>query len=153
MLIQRAEQEDLLQILALQYLAYQSEAKLLNDYTIQPLTQTPEAVEIEYASGIILKAVDTEGLIIGSVRCRTAGDTCCIGKLIVHPEYQGQGIGTRLLLEIEKACPRTRYELFTSSKSLKNIRLYERAGYAQYQEKPLSPGLAMIYMEKRLPSC
>ncbi len=39
MLITTAELKDLQEILDLQYLAYQSEAKLHNNFTIQPLTK------------------------------------------------------------------------------------------------------------------
>lgn len=42
MKIIRAVKEDLQEILDLQYLAYQSEAKLLNNYNIPPLNQALE---------------------------------------------------------------------------------------------------------------
>ena len=38
--IEKAEREDLQEILDLQYLAYQSEARLLNNMDIPPLKQT-----------------------------------------------------------------------------------------------------------------
>jgi ribosomal protein S18 acetylase RimI-like enzyme len=148
MLIQRAEPNDLAVILSLQYLAYQSEARLINDWTIQPLTQTLREVEAEYQKGVILKAIDDAGQIIGSVRGHIEDGTCHIGKLIVNPEHQRQGIGTKLLRAIEEACPRPRYELFTSSKSLNNLRLYERLGYKRYREREASPGLTIVYLEK-----
>lgn len=113
----------------MQLLAYQSEAKLLNNYAIPPLLETLEEVEKEYQAGIILKAVDEENRIIGSVRGFVKENTLFVGKLIVHPEHQGKGFGTALLLELEKVCPQPRMELFTSDKSIKNIRLYERLGY------------------------
>jgi len=50
----------LAEILSLQKLAYQSEAKLLNDYTIQPLTQTLIELQNEfnkYGTGVILKLI------------------------------------------------------------------------------------------------
>ncbi len=100
MRIEKANLRDLREILALQYLAYQSEAALLNDYTIQPLTQTLEEVEEEFRNGIMLKAVDDAGRIIGSVRCREEGGTCYIAKLFVHPACRKQGVGTCLLHEI-----------------------------------------------------
>ena len=40
--------------------------------------------------------------------------TVYIGKLMVHPEKQHQGVGTKLLIEIESKYPQYRYELFTS---------------------------------------
>jgi hypothetical protein len=52
--IKKAALEDLPGILELQKLAYLSEAKLLNDYTIQPLMQTLEELENEDNKLIIL---------------------------------------------------------------------------------------------------
>ena len=68
MVIQKAQKEDLEEILKLQYLAYQSEANLFNDMDIPPLKQTLEEVFEEFEKGTVLKAVDEEGVIIGSVR-------------------------------------------------------------------------------------
>ncbi|PKM72958.1 MAG: GNAT family N-acetyltransferase [Firmicutes bacterium HGW-Firmicutes-16] len=148
MLIQKADISDLSQILQLQYNAYQSEAKLLNNYEIPPLKQTLEEFEHEYQIGIVLKALHDDGEIIGSVRGRVEGSTLLIGKLIVAPEYQGKGIGTKLLEEIEKAFPQKRYELFTSSKSVRNIGLYEKMGYTIFNKKRISSDLYMVYLEK-----
>lgn len=67
MIIVRAEKKDLQKILDLQYLAYQSEAKLFDNQDIPPLKQTLSDVENEYQKGIILKALDEEKTMIGSV--------------------------------------------------------------------------------------
>lgn len=90
-------------ILELQRLAYQSEARLLNDFSIPPLMQTLEEMREEFRNGVFLKAVDAGGRIVGSVRGTLRGDTLLIGKLMVHPERQGNGLGSRLLQELEKA--------------------------------------------------
>ena len=92
-----AKREDLRDILDLQYLAYQSEAEIYNDYNIPPLKQTLEKVESEFDKGVILKATDESGNIIGSVRAFSENGSVYIGKLIVHPNRQRQGIGTALL--------------------------------------------------------
>ncbi|MGM9572501.1 MAG: GNAT family N-acetyltransferase [bacterium] len=146
--IKKAEKEDLQEILDLQYIAYQSEAKLFNNPNIPPLKQTLSEVENEYQKGIILKALDENGVIIGSVRAYTANGTAYIGKLMVHPQKQHQGIGTKLLLEIEKEYPGQRYELFTSTKSQKNIALYERLGYRSFAQKQITNELRFVYLEK-----
>lgn len=146
MIVKKAEKEDLRAILDLQYLAYQSEAKLYHDPDIPPLKQTLSEVEGEFQRGIILKALDHR--IIGSVRGYRENGTAYIGKLMVHPEYQGQGIGSRLLSEIEKEFPHLRYELFTGSRSGKNIRLYERLGYRIFREEKISDDLTFVYLEK-----
>ncbi len=148
MTIEKATKSDLQKILNLQYLAYQSEAKLFQDPDIPPLKQTLAEVESEYENGIILKAVDETDIIIGSVRAHFDKGTVFIGKLMVHPEKQRQGIGTQLLLAIENEYPKQRYELFTSSKSKKNIELYERLGYHIFCGEQITDELRFVYLEK-----
>lgn len=148
MKIEKAEIKDLQKILDLQYLAYQSEAKLFNNRDIPPLKQTLEDVLAEYQKGMILKTLDEEGKIIGSVRGYLEDGTVYIGKLMVHPQHQGKGIGTKLLLSIEKEFPGYRYELFTSTKSKKNIELYEKLGYEVFSEKKITEELRFVYLEK-----
>ena len=148
MIIEKAEKKDLQIILNLQYLAYQSEARLFNNPNIPPLSQTLAEVENEYQKGIVLKAVDENNEIIGSVRACCDQGTVYIGKLMVHPKMQGQGIGTQLLLAMENEFPKHRYELFTSSKSKKNMELYEKLGYKIFKEKQIDDELKFVYFEK-----
>lgn len=148
MVIKEAEKSDLPEILKLQYLAYQSEAELYNDPDIPPLKQTLSDVENEFRNGIVLKALDENNSIIGSVRAYSENKTAYIGKLMVHPNRQRQGIGTRLLLEIEKRYPGHRYELFTGTRSEKNIALYKRLGYGIFDEKRVTEELSFVYLEK-----
>ncbi len=148
MIILRAEKGDLQKILDLQYIAYQSEARLFKDQDIPPLKQTLADVEKEYQKGIVLKALDDDKTIIGSVRAFCDNGTVYIGKLMVHPSKQGQGIGTKLLIEMEKQYPKQRYELFTSTKSEKNKVLYQKHGYKIFDEKKVTEELRFVYMEK-----
>ena len=148
MIIKKADKSDLQTILELQYLAYQSEAKLVNDYEIPALKQTYDEITQEYMKGVFLKAVDENGKIIGSVRAYISDNTAFIGRLIVHPDKQGQGIGTKLLLAIEQQCPAMRYELYTSDKSVKNIKLYEKLGYVKFKEQKISDKLNLVFLEK-----
>lgn len=60
-MIKRAEYNDLQEILALQYLAYQSEAELFGSKDIPPLKQTLDEVIEEFNNGIILKLTDENG--------------------------------------------------------------------------------------------
>jgi ribosomal protein S18 acetylase RimI-like enzyme len=139
-----AKPEDCHEIIQLQKLAYASEAKLYNDWSLPPLTQTLESLRQEFETSIILKAV-----IISSVRAKLADDICQIGRLIVHPNFQRQGIGSVLLREIEQQFTQaSTYELFTGSKSEANIRLYVHHGYAISRTKELSETLTLTYLTK-----
>ena len=146
--ITRAERCDLQQILDLQYLAYRSEAELLNDFRIPPLLQTLQELRAEFETGVELKATDGCGRIVGSVRAHTDGCTLFIGKLIVHPQRQGNGIGTEMLESIEKEYPPMRCELFTSHSSVRNLALYRRLGYRPFREREVYPGMRLVYLEK-----
>lgn len=147
-MIEKAKIEDLQEILKLQYLAYQSEAKLFNDMNIPPLKQTLEELYDEFQKGTILKVVNDVGTIIGSVRAYQKWETVYIGKLMVHPKYQKQGIGTKLLIEIENEYPNKRYELFTSTKIISNIKLYQRMGYKIFKEESVTDELKFVYLQK-----
>jgi len=150
MIIKSAEYNDLEEILKLQYLAYQSEAILNNNFKIPPLLQTLEEIQNEYNNGIFLKAVTETDEIIGSVRGYCKLGTMYIGKLIVHPYEQGKGIGSKLLLSMEQQHADLRYELFTSSMSLRNLRLYEYLGYQRFKEEQVTDELKFIYLEKNV---
>jgi GNAT superfamily N-acetyltransferase len=134
-------------ILALQREAYQSEAAIYDDYSIQPLTQSLGELAQEYERGVILKAV-LNGEIIGSVRAYSNDNTAYIGKLIVKPSHQNKGLGRQLIQEIESKFPGKRYELFTGSKSEKNIALYKKCGYTRFSDRTAAPGLTLVYLEK-----
>ena len=149
-IIAKAVGGDLPAILQLQYLAYQSEAALFGGKNIPPLQQTLDEVVAEFNTGVFLKMVDSAYAIIGSVRARESGGTVYVGKLMVHPECRHCGYGTMLLLEIEKYCPSNRYELFTSTRSLANIRLYERNGYKIFDKKTVDGDLEFVFMKKML---
>lgn len=144
----KAEQDDLQTILDLQYLAYQSEAALFGSRDIPPLKETIGELKEEYKNGIVLKLIEDDGTITGSVRAYEKDGTAYIGKLMVHPDHRCKGYGSALLTEIEKCFPGKRYELFTSTRSVDNIRLYEKMGYVIFDRKEVNEELVFVYMEK-----
>lgn len=146
--IRQAILEDVPDIMSLQRLAYQSEALLYNDFAIPPLSQTIEELSAEFQSSYVLKAISGKTL-IGSVRARTDGEACSIGRLIVHPDYQRRGIGSKLMSRIEELFPSVhRFELFTGSLSDGNIRLYKKLGYCPFRTAVLTSSVTLVYMEK-----
>lgn len=146
-MIVNAERKDLPDILALQRIAYQSEAALLQNDAIAPLKQSLEEITEEFEQGKMLKAV-LNSVLIGSVRAFSDENTCHVAKLFVSPEHQRRGYGARLLSAVESRWPHPRYELFTSSKSLGNLNLYEKMGYAPFREKRITPEFSFIFLEK-----
>ena len=145
----KSEIDDAEDLLEIQKLAYQIEAKRYNYYNFTSLKQTVEELKSLYNDHIILKAV-LDGKIIGSVRAYEKNGTCYIGMLFVHPHYHNQGIGTALMNEIEKQFKAIRYELFVGTESENNIHLYKKLGYNIYKTDAYECGdINIYYMKKR----
>ena len=137
-----------MEILKIQKLAFHGQAILYDDFTLPPLVQKLEELIQDFKTHSFLKALYT-GKIVGAVRGCAEGDTCCISRLIVHPDYQNIGIGKKLMHAIEnKFSGAQRYELFTGHKSEKNLILYRRLGYCKYKEKAQSDNVTLICMRK-----
>jgi ribosomal protein S18 acetylase RimI-like enzyme len=107
-----------------------------------------EELENEFNKNIILKLIDEKNEIIGSIRAYEENDRAYVGKLFVHPDYQNNGFGTKLLKTIEKFFENKTFELFTSSKSERNLYLYKKLGYKEYKRENISENMEMVYLEK-----
>ncbi|MEU5214177.1 GNAT family N-acetyltransferase [Streptomyces sp. NPDC020742] len=152
--ISAAADEDAEQILKLQYLCYQPEAALYDDYRIEPLTQTLEALRAELSAGCVLVARLGEE-VVGSVRGTVDADgTAEIAKLIVHPRLQRHGLGGRLLSAVEQRLAderqARRYRLFTGHRSDGSLRLYRSHGYAPVGTEQHSRRLSVVTLEKEI---
>lgn len=147
--IAAADPRDAAAILALQKLAYVSEATIYDDYSLPPLMQTLPEIQAQFADHIFLKACRDDGSIVGSVRGIMQGDTCQLGRLIVHPDARRRGLAFRLMVALEERLPQARrWELFTGHKSAGNLRLYGRLGYGEFDRKVVSERLTLIFLEK-----
>jgi GNAT superfamily N-acetyltransferase len=137
------------EILRLQKHAYLTEAELYDDFGIEPLMQTLDEIQAEFGTHIFLKA-EAGGRLVGSVRGVMRGDTCLVQRLIVDPEFQNQGLGTKLLAGIEASFPEAeRFELATGQRSERNLHLYGKLGYREFRREKISPRLTMVYLEKQ----
>jgi ribosomal protein S18 acetylase RimI-like enzyme len=149
--ISQAEPKDAEEILFVQKSAYRSEAELYNDHDIPPLKQTVNELKKQFKDHVILKAV-FNGKIMGTIRACEVGGSCYIGRIAVLPDMQNHGIGSALLKEIEGRFHPKRYELFTGSKSEKNIRFYTKAGYSVFKKAKSEHGnIEILYLEKTSP--
>lgn len=147
----KANKKDLKEILELQYISFKSEAEMIGSTDIPALKQTYEGIVEDFHHGMILKLLNEEDKIIGSVRAFETGDSIEIARLMVHPDYRRKGLATLLLEEIEKYYRGKRLELYTCTRSLCNIVLYESAGYTQYKTIRGDSELDFVYFEKCAP--
>jgi len=151
--IEEARFEDIPEVIALQRLAFRSEAARTGDWGMPAQTQTAEQLAAEFSS-LKLFVVRETGRIIATGRARFDGETVHIGRLAVTPERQGRGLGTRLITALESAFPNARrFEIFTSDVSFDNIRLYQRMGYTEFARKQAPSHATLVYMEKLVNPC
>ena len=149
--IERVGIADAAELLALQ-IGYRPEAAIYNDLSIPPLVQSLESPQGEFATHTFLSArpvLKFDSGITGAIGGSQSGDTCRIGRLIVLPEYQRRGLGSRLMAAIEDAFPAAkRYELFTGHLSEGNLRLYRRLGYKEFRRPQVTASLQFVFLEK-----
>lgn len=146
--IEPASVSDAEEILALQKLAYRSEAEIYDDFEIPPLRQTLAEMQQDIGRQLVLKATLGER-IVGSVRGHESEGTCHIGRVIVDPGCQNRGIGRRLMAAIEERFPGVRrYELFTGQRSERNLHFYGTLGYVPFLTEARSDRLCIVYLEK-----
>lgn len=140
------------EVLTLQRAAYVPEARHYRDPDLPPLTQTLDELTAELGSAhVIALGAWIDHRLVGSVRVHVDGAVAHLGRLVVVPDLQGQGIGTALLVASERALPSQVDEvrLFTGSRSEPTIRLYERHGYVRQGETPAG-AYALVHLTKHL---
>jgi GNAT superfamily N-acetyltransferase len=127
----RATEADAAEVMVLQRCCWVSEAISNNDLTIPPLVESLESVRTWMADAWVLR--DDGRRLIGAVRATRDGKTWQIGRLMVAPDRQGEGLGGVLLRHAESQAPEgvRSHELFTGAASLGNIARYRHAGYAE----------------------
>jgi ech hydrogenase subunit C len=145
----RAEKRDVPEILALQKIAYQSEAELYGDDSLPGLQQTLPEIEEEFGRAVFMKAV-VNSKIVGSIRGRAEGSTARFTRCIVHPYFQKRGIGRRLIGEIEQVWPAevTNFEAVAGHKSKRRLLVYGKLGYQPYKTESFLPNIEWVILQK-----
>ncbi|GAB40638.1 hypothetical protein GOSPT_113_00270 [Gordonia sputi NBRC 100414] len=126
----------------------------LNTWTpvkeLPALTQTLLDLLTEL-SGSAVRAwgIRVNGRLVASMRIRVDRDVAEVMRLVVAPDMQGRGMGTRLLAAVDSVIPEnvTRVELFTGERSVANIRLYQRMGYREIRRRDTGP-YDLVYLAR-----
>jgi len=147
-IIRRARLLQAKEILEIQKLAFQSEAEIHKNYGISPLVQTIESIEDDFSTYHFYIAV-LENKIIGSVKVRLIENIhLWIGRLVVHPDYQGRGIGKKIMVYVENKYRNVEvFLLYTAEKSIRNVTFYKSLGY-EISGKYTEPGHSDIILVK-----
>ena len=140
------------ELLTLQRAAYTTEARLYHDPELPALTQDLPDLQAELTTATALKA-SVGHRIVGAVRARVEGRVLHIGRLTVAPDWQGGGIGSRLLTAVENHHNDQvdTAALFTGHLSEANLTMYIRRGYREERREQLRPGIVLVHLAKPLP--
>ncbi len=148
-IIKEASIGDAKEFYNLQLLAFESEAEMIGSREVPALQESREHHREDFNNWKTLKLVDDAEVIIASIRYKVFDDMIEIGRVMTHPDHRLQGLAQKLLDEVDKTYPDKMKELYTCTKSWKNIRLYEKMGYESYSEVTEPSGLSFVYMRKK----
>ncbi|MGH3550605.1 MAG: GNAT family N-acetyltransferase [Pseudonocardiaceae bacterium] len=122
------------EVLTLQRAAYVTEAQAHGNLALPPLVQSLDELAVELADPeVVALGLRQRARLVAAVRVRINDDTAELGRLVVVPDRQGQGLGSQLLRQAEQQLPErvTLVRLFAGEHSSANQRLYEGHGYTE----------------------
>ncbi|MGH3798138.1 MAG: GNAT family N-acetyltransferase [Pseudonocardiaceae bacterium] len=150
--------DDAGEMVTLQRAAYVTEAQAHRDLDLPPLSQSLQDLARELADPEVLALGlrDHARRLVAAVRVRVraaAPTVAEVGRLTVAPDRQGQGLGSRLLTDLEQRLPTdvAALALFTGDRSPGNLRLYTRLGYTETHRTPTPAGYTLVHLTKPLP--
>ena len=114
------------------------------------MSDTEDTVLGAMRRGVVMVACEPDGTVLGSVRGELHGDVCTVGRLVVEPAAQRQGIGCALVRALEREFPDARrFEIFTGHLSEGPLRLYESLGYVRERTQAVREGLILVYLARQ----
>lgn len=152
----RLDDADAGEIFTMQRAAFIAEAQAHHDLFLPPLTQSLTELRED------LRQSETQwwGLrtdnrrLVAAVKAQIHLDDTSVahvGRFMVTPDLQGQGLGSYLWQLVEPSLPGSvrRIELFTGEYSHANLRLYARWGFAEVDRQPTPAGYVLIHLSKQ----
>lgn len=124
LLISEAEEKDFEEIYDLKSLTLK-ESSLLNENLQESL--------LAFKKGFFLKATDENDKITGVLSSYSEDETVQNIEIFIHPNLQSQGIGSKLLEEIERIFPSSQVKVSLDKTNLQAIRFFQRWGYEELE--------------------
>jgi GNAT superfamily N-acetyltransferase len=144
-----ATAEDAAELLVLQRCCWVQEALVNDSLGIPALHEDLADVRAWIASWSVW-GVRRHGRLVGAVRARNASGVWEIGRLMVAPDLASQGLGRWLLAHAESQAPpdARAFGLVTGAGSVRNIDLYQRAGYRLDPSQPGDSGIVRLSKDR-----
>jgi diamine N-acetyltransferase len=158
--IHKVTQEDISEVKQVLSLTWKDTyGSFLSDKTIEKVTTVwhdPEALKSQAMDPEIYFAVAKEGdKIVGLITVRKIDDGIIfMNRLYIHPNYQRQGIGSKLFDSSLQAFPNAKFvRLEVEEKNKKGLSFYLKQGFKEVERKTdeiEGEELKSIVMEKRI---
>ena len=125
-----------------------------HDYT-ERIGITPRPMTDDYQQVIRdhqVTVAEQDAAIAGVIVLRVTEEGFLIDNVAVHPAHRGSGLGRALLDVAETQARRAGFGsiyLYTHEKMIKNLALYSKIGYAEYDRRRQG-GFSRVYLRKHL---
>jgi GNAT superfamily N-acetyltransferase len=129
---------------------YQQALVLRDDYLRRPLGISFTAQELLNENIAVHVVAFNPPVVIGCGLALEQGNWIKIRQMVVHPDYQGQGIGSRILQHLEEIFSRQNYHRFYLHSRYDRRGFYLKNGYQTKGEPFLEVGIIHQRMEKFL---
>ncbi len=150
LVITPAQPSDAGELLTVQRAAFLSEARLNGTLELPPLTETLDELTASIENETVLVA-RLRGRLVAAVRGAPEPEQrWYIGRLVVAPDLQRQGIGSLMMDWIEGIAPpeTTAFRLIAGAGSIPTQGFYRRRGYVEVEPTTDSAGVPVVIMER-----
>jgi len=122
---------------------------------VERIGRPPKPMTADHAAAVRdheVWVLDDGGETIAVLELIDSDDHLFIENLAVHPQYQGMGLGRRLLDHAEsvaRARGRPEVRLETNERFVENLAIYRARGFEEVGRRPVG-GTAVVELRKRL---
>jgi GNAT superfamily N-acetyltransferase len=133
------------EVIALQRLAYQSEAALIGDVMLPPLCETPEAL---MSSGETAIGCRISASLVGVISYEDDGTALRICRLMVLQPWRRKGMASLLLEQVLSRKTPREVVVETALLNYPGVRLYQKLGFQELAQRRTADGLELILFHK-----
>ena len=149
-----AKENDLLNIYAIQKIAFQSLYETYHDVSTSPYRESMARLrkKMNHPNNHFF-LIQRKEQIIGFIKISTDDEqeTIRISPIALLPAYQNKGYGKMALLKAEMTFPARKAILSTIKEEVKLVKFYQSCGYVMTRDEPSDiEGMHFVYFEKDL---